>query len=219
MTIGLISLLFFIIPSKDSFAYTPVTLIVIIVGAVAVLAVFVPFIFIPFMRVIEGIKGMNCLLACEWLVRKRTISVLFRFIMVGLFIFPIVIIFSFILKAFALKLIVDPYLSNFITNKLGAGLLQLIFTPISIVYWGLLYEDLKKSKNIYLYSESSKKTKKIYITLICLGVLSPLIIFGIFASFYYSMLKTGPASPSRPDFSTPTQSEESTQTMSDQWLE
>ncbi len=172
--IGLIFLLlFFITSSIISFEYTPIVFIISIIFGVIVCF---PFIFITFARVIEEIKGMDCLLACEWLVRKKTISVLYRLVILSIFIFPILIIFSFILK----KAFTDIYFYNLFINPIASNFLQLILMPISTIYWGLLYEDLKKTKNIYLYSESSKKTKKIYITLACLGVLSPLIILGIF---------------------------------------
>ena len=130
----------------------------------------------------EDLNGMDALLKSREYIRNYWWSVLWRFFVMGLFIYLIIIIFGIFifLIAMLLGITVDLNSDSFETIiNLPINIISLIFAPLMVIYPFLIYNNLKEIKGDFEF-KPSKKSKRFFIIIGLLGFL--IIPFLLFSS-------------------------------------
>jgi len=144
-----------------------------------------------YVLIAEDIGGMNALLKSREYVRGHWWEIFSRMLS---FVFLLIIVMVIILMSAAMLfgilslMIKDPAIINMLSEIFG-DFVSVIIAPISVVYSFLIYENLKKIKGNFEFVPS-QKTKRSYILVTVLGLLSLLIVPAMLAMIIFSSLNS-----------------------------
>lgn len=124
----------------------------------------------------EEKKGMSALFGSKQLVKGSFWQILWRFLVFGFVSITIIYLLVFLLIWLNINLSIISAITYFLTW---------ITIPLFLIYGMLIYKNLQEIQADIPYQEPRKRTKRIYVSVGILGLLSLLTNFGMYANFIY----------------------------------